>query len=83
MYHHSWGMMLGMFAFWLLVLAGGAWLLARLFPTTSGRAGSVGRPPSETHDPALQTVRQRYASGEITQAEYEELLRTLGGASNQ
>jgi uncharacterized membrane protein len=76
-YHHSWGMMLGMFVFWLLVLGGGAWLLSRLFPAmASGPDVDAGR-GHEAMDPALEVVRQRYASGEITQAEYEELLRAL------
>lgn len=76
MYHHSWGMMLGMFLFWLLAIGGGVWLLARLFPVVSNRSGEI-EPYPETNDRVLQVVRQRYASGEITQAEYEELLRTL------
>ena len=76
-YHHSWGMMLGMFLFWLLVLGGGVWLLAKLFPAVADRPEGDGERRREPADPALQIVRQRYASGEITQAEYEELLRTL------
>jgi uncharacterized membrane protein len=76
-YHHGWGMMLGMFLFWLLVLGGGVWLLAKLFPAVTRRPeGDDERRPEAAH-PALQVIRQRYASGEITQAEYEELLRTL------
>ena len=76
-YHHSWGMMLGMFLFWLLVLGGGVSLLARLFPALAKRPEAGGEQRREPVDPALQIVRQRYAHGEITQAEYEELLRTL------
>ena len=76
-YGHGWGMMAGMFLFWALVLGGGLWLLARLFPTAR-------IPQTERHDahdaivdPAVQVVRQRYASGEISKSEYEEVLRTL------
>jgi uncharacterized membrane protein len=76
-FHHGWGMMLGMFLFWLLVLGGGAWLLARLFPATPSRPGPGVRRDPEPKDPALQIIRQRYANGEITAAEYEELLHAL------
>ncbi len=31
--------------------------------------GHIGEPPT---DPALETLRQRFASGELTQQEYEE-----------
>jgi len=76
-YHHSWATMLGMFLFWLLVLGGGVWLLARLFPAVQTRSRPEPDRRPEPNDPALQIVRQRYARGEITQAEYEELLRML------
>ncbi|MGE5602771.1 MAG: SHOCT domain-containing protein [Nitrososphaerales archaeon] len=80
-YGHGWGMMAGMFLFWALVLGAGLWLLARLFP--AARA-----PQAQDHnahaqaapvalDPAVQVVRQRYASGEISKSEYEEVLRIL------
>ncbi len=76
-YGHGWGMMAGMFLFWALVLGGGLWLLARLFPAAR-------LPQTERHDahaaivdPAVQVVRQRYASGEISKSEYEEVLQTL------
>ena len=39
-YHHSWGIMLGMFVFWLLALGGGASLLAKLLPETANRPDS-------------------------------------------
>jgi uncharacterized membrane protein len=76
-YGHGWGMMVSMFLFWALVLGGGLWLLARLFPAAR-------TPQSQGHDAygaamdsAVQVVRQRYASGEISKSEYQEVLRTL------
>ena len=78
MYHHRWGMMLGMFLFWLLAIGGGVWLPTRLFPATPSRRGPGVRGDPEHKAPALQIIRQRYANGEITAAEYEELLRTVG-----
>jgi uncharacterized membrane protein len=85
-YGHGWGMMAGMFLFWALVLGAGLWLLARLFPAARAPrtqdhdphagAGFVG-----PLDPAVQVVRQRYASGEISKSEYDEVLRTLEGTT--
>jgi uncharacterized membrane protein len=76
-YGHGWGMMAGMFLFWALVLGAGLWLLARLFPA----ARTPQAPTNDVHtaalDPAIQVVRQRFASGEISKNEYEEVLRTL------
>lgn len=39
-------------------------------PAMSGGAG---------HDEAVATAKRRYASGEITKDEYEEIIRTLNG----
>jgi putative membrane protein len=75
-YPHGWVMMLGMFLFWLLVLAASVWLVARLFPITR-RPGSESERRPEPEGEAMQIVRQRYARGEITKAEYEELVRIL------
>ena len=76
-YGHGWGMMAGMFLFWALVLGGGLWLLARLFPAARAPQAQRHDARDAIADPAVQIVRQRYASGEITKIEYEEVLRTL------
>jgi uncharacterized membrane protein len=76
-YGHGWGMMAGMFLFWALVLGAGLWLLARLFPTARAPQAQDHDAHAESVDPAVQVVRQRYASGEISKSEYEEVLRTL------
>ena len=76
-YGHGWGMMVGMFLFWALVLGAGLWLLARLFPTAWTTQAQEHDGPAVVTDPAVQVVRQRYASGEISKSEYEEVLRTL------
>jgi uncharacterized membrane protein len=91
-YGHGWGMMAGMFLFWALVLGAGLWLLARLFPAArtpqardhDAHAGAphAGGAPVGALDPAVQVVRQRYASGEISKSEYEEVLRTLEGMTS-
>lgn len=47
-------------------------------------AGRIARgdtqvPPTQRHpDPALETLRRRYANGEITKEQYDEMQRTLG-----
>ncbi len=76
-YGHGWGMMAGMFLFWALVLGGGLWLLARLFPAARAPQAQGHDARAAIMDPAVQMVRQRYASGEISKSEYEEVLRTL------
>lgn len=76
-YGHGWGMMVAMFLFWALVLGAGLWLLARLFPTAWTPKTQEHDGPAVVTDPAVQVVRQRYASGEISKSEYEEVLRTL------
>lgn len=37
-----------------------------------GRGHPPGLPPAQPTDPALETLRQRFARGEIDRAEYEE-----------
>lgn len=76
-YGHGWGMMAGMFLFWALVLGAGLWLLARLFPTARAPQTQDHNAHGRAVDPAVQVLRQRYASGELSKSEYEEVLRTL------
>ena len=68
---------------WLGLILLGIWLLARLFPNTdSGRgrrtdvAGRQGlaQPAADT---ALQILQKRYACGELTKEEYENIRRSL------
>lgn len=74
MWYYGWGGMpfLGM-AFMLLF-----WLALALLAVWAVRAFSAAgmrRPP----DPALERLRQRFAAGEISQVEYEQALRAIGG----
>ena len=69
----GWGMMGamgwgGMLLVWLVVVVLVAWALRALFPGERRDAG----------DPALETLRRRYAAGEITEVEYEQARRVLG-----
>lgn len=58
--------------FWLVVVGGVVWALSLLFPK-AGNGGQAGRPPL----PAVEILKRRYARGEITRAEYEDIRREL------
>lgn len=58
---------LWMGVFWIVVLGAVIW----------GVRALSGRRASSTDTGMLETLRQRYASGEIDQAEYEQAKRTL------
>jgi putative membrane protein len=67
-----------MILFWLAVIGLAVWLLSSLFPRTSRNSP----PPSQTWqgdrpESALDILRQRYARGEISKAEFEEMRRDL------
>lgn len=75
----GWGWMifggLAMLLFWggliaLVVLA------VRAF-TGAGQPANLARPPASTPDTALETLKARYARGEITKEEYEDIRRDL------
>lgn len=70
----GWGWMLGgwlaMLVFWSLVIAGIV-ILVR----TIGHRGTVGQPNAD--DEALAILRRRYAAGEITKEQFEEMKQTL------
>lgn len=70
--------MLFMLLFWILVAGLVVWALAQFLPgvtqrtTTSGAITSVSR-----QDSALDVLRQRYARGELSKAEYDDMRREL------
>lgn len=76
-------MMLGMVVFWVAVVALALWLLSRLFPGTrehsksqqSPTNGIAGGRPGR----ALDILNERYARGEITREEYQEIRRDIEG----
>lgn len=84
----GWGMGFGGFGFlwmaifWIVILAVVFWFLGSLFPRSN-----TAQPPTKTNESPLDIVKQRYARGEISRAEYETLLhdleasRTAGSAS--
>ena len=69
----GWGWMIGgwimMLVFWALVIAA----IVVGVRTLTGRHG-FGQP---SQDSALEILRRRYAAGEITKEQFEEMKRTL------
>ena len=60
-----------MVLFWVAIIALGIWAAKALFPSNTAREDSGGT--------ALDTLKHRYARGEITKEEYEEARRLLIG----
>jgi putative membrane protein len=73
-------MILWMVIFWVLVVGGALWLLNRLFPGagrgSSGQSPANGTPMNGSAR-ALDILKERYARGEITRAEYQEIRKDL------
>ncbi len=76
-------MMLGMVIFWVVVVALALWLLSRLFPGTRNPSGGgqsrTNGIVSGGSGRALDILNERYARGEITRAEYQEMRRDIEG----
>ena len=65
-------MMLGMLVFWAALAVVAVWAVSALFPARSAR--SFGRSEPESW---RTTLDRRYAAGEISREEYEEMRETL------
>ncbi len=67
-----------MLVFWLAVIGLAIWLLSRLFP---GGVNDVTSHPATRNnsrpESPLEILKRRYAQGEISQEEYEEIHRDL------
>ncbi len=71
------GMMLGgllMLAFWVLVIVGVVWLVVTL-ARGGGQLSAGTSTPGQT---SLDILKVRYAKGEITKEQYEQMKRDLG-----
>ena len=73
----GWGGMLLMMLFWVLVLGG---LTALILLAVSGwgrsRTGQSGETRASS-DRAIEILKERYARGEITKEQYEQMRRDL------
>ena len=70
----AWGLamalgLLSMFAFWGAIIVGVVLLVRWLVGTNAGS--------NDTQDPALETLRRRYAAGEISHEEYDRMLEAI------
>ncbi len=67
-----------MFLFWILIIGLVVWAIVQLASRSNGGATNhqgVGR--TSTQDTALEVLKQRYARGEITKSEFDEMRRDL------
>jgi len=62
-----------MIIFWAIIIGGGIWLLATIFPRISTSA--EGR--TESKDDPLAILKQRYARGELSKEEFETIRHDL------
>jgi len=74
----GWGiaMMVVMMLFWLLILLGIIFFV--WFLVESARRAAGGH-PAAPHETPLQILQKRYARGEITREQYQEMKRELEG----
>lgn len=62
-----------MVLFWVVLIAGAVWLVRGVFPTGQQPTASSTR----TEASADEILKQRYARGEITKEQYEQMRRDL------
>ena len=81
MFHHygwdagsGWLMLLWMVLFWGFILALGAGLLRWLFGTSQSEPR---QPTYHKPDSAFDVAQQRYAHGEITRSEFQQIVQDL------
>ncbi len=70
----GWIMMLFMVLFWGLIIGLAIWFLGALFPRSSNGKGN---PESRSGDSAIEILRQRYARGELTRDQFEQMRHDL------
>jgi putative membrane protein len=67
---------IGMLLFWLLIIVGVVWLISALAsPAAPAATHAAAMPMVET---PLDILKRRYAKGEITKEQFEEMKNTLG-----
>jgi putative membrane protein len=74
-YETSWFHMLAMIFFWLVVIGTAVYLVKQITNNTN-RADSNIKDKDKSGSPE-QIIKQRYARGEISKAEYEEMKEEL------
>jgi putative membrane protein len=79
MLHGGWGFGGGLLALLVVVLLVVGCVSLYAYLTRTSRNAPPPAPPTPPVDPALQILRERFARGEIAQAEFDERRRALGG----
>jgi putative membrane protein len=70
--------MVYMLIFWVVIIGLAVWLLTRLFPAGTDRVASGAQARrSAGKESALDILQMRYARGEISQREYEQMRRDI------
>lgn len=64
---------IGMLLFWVLIIVGIVWLIGSF-----GRSASTPTVSAPVSESPLDILKRRYAKGEITKEQYEEMKNTLG-----
>ena len=67
LFHFVW-----MFLLWVGLIALAIWLVSLLFPATKAQNGNNNPPLS-----ALEILKTRYAQGELTAEQYQEMLQDI------
>jgi putative membrane protein len=71
------GMVL-MILFWVAIIVLAIWALGKLFPQMTGFTAPPSRDrPGETAESPLDILKRRFARGELSQAEYDDMRRKL------
>lgn len=65
-----------MLLFWAVIIALAVWLLSSLFPKVKNISPPTGQRDEPSQSP-LEILKQRYARGEISKTEYEEMRQGL------
>jgi putative membrane protein len=69
-----------MLVFWVAIIALAIWLLSNLFPQTTDTSPiPFATQHNDSPESPLDILKRRYARGEISKAEYEQMRRDLTG----
>ena len=64
--------------FWVAIIAIAVWVLGKIFPRVTGSSSShSGEWRNDLSLSPQEILKQRYARGEVSKAEFDEILRDL------
>ncbi len=69
-----------MLVFWAAIIVGVVSLIGRVFATTTGTPGASSASRQLPGDSALEILRERYAKGEITKEQFDQMRSDLSQA---